>query len=53
MKILSLGFLLALVAVLWAVSEFGPDEASSAAAICGIGVAAIALVKLSKESKKK
>lgn len=53
MKILNLTFLLALVLIMWLLSEFGPEEARGAMSICGIGVAAIALVKLTKQTKKK
>lgn len=52
MSKLSLSVLVAFVLVLWLVSEFGPEEASGAASICGIGVAVIALVRLLQEQKK-
>ena len=44
--------LVGLVLLMWLVSEFGPEEASGAASICGIGVAVIALVRLLQEQKK-
>ena len=44
--------LIVLVVVLWLISEFGPAEASAPASICGIGVAAIAMVKLAGAAKK-
>lgn len=44
--------LVGLVLLMWLVSEFGPEEASGAVSICGIGVAVIALVRLLQEQKK-
>ena len=44
--------LIILVLAMWLLSEFGPEEVSGAASICGIGVAVIALVKLLQEQKK-
>lgn len=44
--------LVGLVLLMWLVSEFGPEEASGVASICGIGVAVIALVRLLQEQKK-
>ena len=44
--------LVGLVLLMWLVSEFGPEEATGAASICGIGVAVIALVRLLQEQKK-
>lgn len=44
--------LVGLVLLMWLVSEFGPEEASEAASIYGIGVAVIALVRLLQEQKK-
>ncbi len=52
MKSPGLKVLIVLVVVLWLISEFGPAEASAPASICGIGVAAIALVKLAGAAKK-
>lgn len=45
------GFWVMLVAVMWLISELGPEEVSGSAAICGIGAAVIALVKLLHEQK--
>ncbi|MGM9540427.1 hypothetical protein [Anaerovibrio sp.] len=52
MKSPGLKVLVVLVVVLWLISEFGPADASAPASICGIGVAAIALVKLAGATKK-
>lgn len=52
MKGPGLKVLMVLVLVLWLLSEFGPPEVSAAASICGIGIAAIALVKLAGATKK-
>lgn len=53
MKILNLSFLVVLVVIMWLLSEFGPKEARGAVSICGIGIAAVALVRLTRETRKK
>lgn len=53
MKLLNLNVLVALVLVIWLLSEFGPEEASGAVSLCGIGIAAIVLAKLAREKREK
>lgn len=52
MKILDVKVLVGLVIVLWLISEFGPEEASGAASVCGILVAVVAILKLNQQMKK-